>query len=108
VVELGVAEDERIGLVDQRGLDLVAELLRHGRRQLEPAEAGSQNEDARVHAAIILTAPARFSSAGHPPPSKSRRTRYATNTHRTHSPAEPRRPDPRHRRHPSGDTCPLP
>ena len=52
-VELREAEDERVALVDQRHLDVVAERLREHRAQLQPAEARAENEDARVHRATL-------------------------------------------------------
>ena len=51
-VELRVAEDERVALVDQRDGDLVADRLRQHRRELEPAEAGSQDDDS-LHRTIL-------------------------------------------------------
>ena len=56
-VELGVPEDERVALVDHRDVDLVAELLRQGRRELEAAESRSENDDPRLHRAIIVSRP---------------------------------------------------
>ena len=45
-VELREAEDERVALVDQRDVDLVAEGVRQRRGELEPAEAGAEDDDA--------------------------------------------------------------
>ena len=45
-VELRVAEHERVVLVDQRDLHLAGHRLRQHRRQLETAEACSQDHDA--------------------------------------------------------------
>ena len=47
-VELREAEDERVALVDQRHVDLVAERLRERGGELEPAEARAEDEDAVV------------------------------------------------------------
>ena len=52
-VELRVAEDECLGLVDQRHVDLVAELLRQDARELEAPEAGTENDDASSHASSV-------------------------------------------------------
>ena len=43
-VELGEAEDESVGPVDQDDVDVVTELVGQPRRQLEAAEAGAQHE----------------------------------------------------------------
>ena len=51
-VELRVAEDESVALVDQGDGDLVADRLREHRRELEPAEAGSQDDDS-LHRTIL-------------------------------------------------------
>ena len=47
-VELGEAEHEPIGLVDQHDLDLVAELLGEPCRQLQPAKPGTQHQDSHA------------------------------------------------------------
>ena len=47
-VELGEAEHEPIGLVDQHNLDVVAELLGESRRQLQPAKPGTQHQDSHA------------------------------------------------------------
>ena len=52
-VELREPEDERVALVDQRHLDLVAERLREHGAQLQPAEPRPENEYARAHRATI-------------------------------------------------------
>ena len=52
-VELGVAEDEGVALVDQRDLDLLAERLREHGGELETAEARPQDNDATLHAAEL-------------------------------------------------------
>ena len=44
-VELGEAEDEAVGLVDQHDVDVVAELLRQTGRHLEAAEPGAQDQN---------------------------------------------------------------
>ena len=46
-VELRVAEDEGVALVDERHVGLVAERLRQPGRQLETAEPGPENHDPR-------------------------------------------------------------
>ena len=51
-VELRVAEDEGVALVDQGDGDLVAERFREHGRELEPAEAGSQDDDS-LHRTIL-------------------------------------------------------
>ena len=56
-VELGVPEDEHVPLVDHGDVDLVAQLVGQGRRELEAAESRSQNDDARLHPPIIVTRP---------------------------------------------------
>jgi hypothetical protein len=43
-VELREPEDEALALVDQRHLDVVAQFLGQRRRQLEPAEPGTQHQ----------------------------------------------------------------
>jgi hypothetical protein len=43
-VELREAEHERVGPIDQRDVDLIAELLRQPGRQFQPAETGSEDE----------------------------------------------------------------
>ena len=48
-VELRVAEDEGVALVDQRHAGVVAERLRQHGRELEAAEARTEDEDARPH-----------------------------------------------------------
>ncbi len=52
-VELRVAEDERVVLVDQRHLDLVAERLGQHGGELETAETRSEDDNAGRHGAII-------------------------------------------------------
>ena len=52
-VELRVAEDERVVLVDQRDLELVAEGLGQRRRELEPAEARAEDQDS-LHRSILV------------------------------------------------------
>ena len=52
-VELGVAEDERVAAVDQRHVDVVAELLRQRRAQLQAAETGPENDDPGAHGPTI-------------------------------------------------------
>ena len=52
-VELGVAEDERVALVDQRHVDAVTERLRQDGRELEPPEPRSEHDDPSPHRAII-------------------------------------------------------
>jgi hypothetical protein len=52
-VELRVAEDERVALVDQGDVDVVAELFRQHGRELEASEARSQDDDPRSHRAIV-------------------------------------------------------
>ena len=47
-VELGEAEHEPIGLVDQHDLDVVAELLGESRRQLQAAKPGTQHQDSHL------------------------------------------------------------
>ena len=42
-IQLGEAEHERVALVDQRHLDVVAQLLRQHRRELQPAEPRPQH-----------------------------------------------------------------
>ena len=55
-IELRETEHERIGPVDQRDVDLIAELLREPGRQFQPTEAGSEDEDGRRHRPrIVLT-----------------------------------------------------
>ena len=49
-VELRVPEDERVVLVDQRHVDVVAERLRQHGRELETAKARPEDEDPRRHA----------------------------------------------------------
>ncbi|MEX0852762.1 MAG: hypothetical protein WD036_05680 [Bauldia sp.] len=48
-VELRVAEYERVTLVDQRHVDVVAERFRQQSAELEASEACSKNDDARLH-----------------------------------------------------------
>ena len=48
-VELGEAEDERVALVDQRHLHLIAQRLRQDRAQLHAGKAGAQDRDPRAH-----------------------------------------------------------
>ena len=52
-VELRVTEDERIALVDQSDVDVVAERVRQCRRQFETPEAGSQDDDP-LHRAMLV------------------------------------------------------
>ncbi len=68
-VELRVPEDEAVGLVDQRHVDLVAQRLGQRRRELEAAEARSQYQHSIGHAADCL-APGRVACR----PSALRRT----------------------------------
>ena len=49
-IELRVAEDERVALVDQRDLEVLVR-LREERRELEAAEARAEDQD--PHAAIL-------------------------------------------------------
>jgi hypothetical protein len=48
-IELGEAEDERVALVDQGDVDVFAESLREHGGQLEAAEAGAEDDDARCN-----------------------------------------------------------
>jgi hypothetical protein len=52
-VELRVAEDEGLGLVDQGHLDGVAERLGNARAELEAAEACSQHQNSSLHCPIV-------------------------------------------------------
>ena len=54
-VELRVSEDERVARLDQRDAGLVAEGVGEDRRELEPAEPRSQDEDALRHHASLAT-----------------------------------------------------
>jgi hypothetical protein len=48
-IELREAEDERVALVDERDVDLVAHRLGQDRAELQPAEARAKDDDAFVH-----------------------------------------------------------
>src|SRR5690348_2499097 len=48
-VELGIAEDEGVGAVDQGDAGLVAELLRQPGRELQARESSPEDEYARAH-----------------------------------------------------------
>ncbi len=61
-VELGEAEHEPVGLIDQHHLDLVAELLGKPRRQLQPAETRTQHQD--THHRLPSEARRRHSTGG--------------------------------------------
>ena len=56
-LELGEAEVERVVAVEQRDADRVRNRLREPRRQLEPGEAGAEDQDVSSSSAPILRAP---------------------------------------------------
>ena len=53
-VELRVSEDERVVLVDQGYVDVVAERLRQHGRELKTAEARSEDDNPGFHQAIVV------------------------------------------------------
>jgi hypothetical protein len=53
-VELRVPEDERLVLVDQGHVDVVAERLRQHGRELKTPEARSEDDDPSFHQAIVV------------------------------------------------------
>ncbi len=58
-VELRVAEDERLGLVDQRDARVLSERLGQLGRQLEAGEARTEDENALAHEPSLCEAEAR-------------------------------------------------
>jgi hypothetical protein len=52
-VQLGVAEQERVVLVDQDNVDISADRIRQRGRELEPSEARSQDHDP-LHRRILF------------------------------------------------------
>src|SRR5262249_53687180 len=63
-VELRVPEDERVGRVDQRDVDLAGNLLRQRRRELQAAEAGAEDHDLQ-HGTILRPQSARRGAPYH-------------------------------------------
>src|SRR4030095_16658278 len=66
-VELGVAEHERVALVDQRRVDRGAERLRQQGAELEAAEAGAEHDDAHCHGMELPKTAALKTLARHSP-----------------------------------------
>ena len=64
-VQLGVAEHERVIPVDQRDAGVVAERLGQQGRELQPAEARPEDDDARLHRRSLTALRSRHS--GHDP-----------------------------------------